>query len=311
MHLSTKLLTSLLVCFSLSGCMAVGYAPVDASLCEQGYMPSCEYTLDHLEDNKNWKELLPLATKLCNENYGIACGHLASYYWWEKPNNRKALQYAKKGASNEDRLSNLILAEAYYSGIYYRKNYKKAMQHADKACNASTYYYYACYMMADMYNRGLGVSSNKKYATEYAIKSCPDNADGCMIAARNYEKGRGVSQSYITARSYYDKACSKGNDNGCSKVAYIDNNNLTHQEEVALAQAQAERANRVGNAMGNTMRTLQQMQQNNINHAASMANLYRSTPTYTFSPMSAPGANVNVYRYQRLNDNMGMIQQVR
>ena len=113
------------------------------------------------------------------------------------------------------------LGEMYETGQGVKRNYFKAVEFYQKACDYGDKE--GCYNLGVMYVSGRGVRQNDFKAVDLFSKTCAGgNADGCYNLGVMYIKGRGVRQSKTEALKYYGKACDLKFKLGCENYARLN-----------------------------------------------------------------------------------------
>ncbi len=302
----------------LTGCQTV---------CETGLGPyQCAYLGNDYYRSGNFLKAKDYYEKGCQFDVGAACNNLGVFYQkgiGVPESDETAFKLFEKGCNSGNYGSAWAcgnLGEAYFYGKGVKKSKEVALKLFEMASRedaASGYY-----GMGLIYEDGYKVKQSYAMAAQLYQKACDRNiGEACYKLGRLYEKGKGVTQSYLRAKELYSKACYGTYEKACERVTYINKKGLARKEEKAaeaqrrVAEAQRKpQSNATGNALAQIVDAVGQYQSQQIQHTQNMTQMYRNATrdlqTNTIQPMNFY-RGPSVYRVQRINDNMGMIQQVR
>ena len=103
----------------------------------------------------------------------------------------------------------------------------------------------ACYILADMYDKGYGVSPEIDYsmARFFHKKACELNVGlSCNVLGYYFHVGEGIQQNYVNAIPYYEKSCSLQNQFGCANLGVLYRDGLGVETNLSSAKQYFEKA---------------------------------------------------------------------
>jgi hypothetical protein len=121
-----------------------------------------------------------------------------------------ALFWCTKAAQKGDARSQFVLAEMYEKGLGVAKNQAEAVRWYKASANRG--YAAAQYRVGLMYGKGEGVLQDKNEATRwYARAAEQGHAEAQFTMGFRYEFGKGIAQNYTEAVRWYSRAADQGN----------------------------------------------------------------------------------------------------
>ena len=155
--------------------------------------------------------------------------------------SKKEIEFYQKTADEGDRVSQYIIGNLYYYGVFYDQSYEKAYEYF--SLSAEKGYTEAYIALGDMYLMGKFVEqSNTKSIDWYQKAADTGNTDGLCNIGVSYYRGDVYEQDYINAEDYLKRAADNGSDFAHLYLGYcyIENtspivNELKDEEEFKLA----------------------------------------------------------------------------
>jgi hypothetical protein len=121
-----------------------------------------------------------------------------------------ALFWCTKAAQKGDAHSQFVLADMYEKGLGVAKNQAEAVRWYKASANRG--YAAAQYRVGLMYGKGEGVLQDKNEATRwYARAAEQGNAEAQFTMGFRYQFGKGIAQNYTEAARWYSRAADQGN----------------------------------------------------------------------------------------------------
>ena len=141
---------------------------------------------------------------------------------YEKMGNLKeSLVWIKKAAAKKDSCALRNLALAYLNGNGVRKNYRLALKYIEESADLG--YTPALWTLGGMYEKGIGVKKDLKFAIELYKLGAKHETEFCDCSrtlAYCYKHGDGVRKNRRMAFKYFLKAAEKENVDGLYEVGY-------------------------------------------------------------------------------------------
>lgn len=212
----------------------------------QIYLSIMYYSGDGVDEDKE-KAVLMLKNVI---EQGYVDGCVASFIYEE--DNSKYFEEYKKALDGKEQIyvstAMKFIGESYYSGDGVEKNYEKAHEWFEKACDLGNPA--ATQDLAVMYYYGNGVEQSYEKALEYFEKASKLNNKNAMhTIGYMYDMGMGVEQDYNKAFEYYEKAANLGHLSAMNNLAYMYENGKGMEQNYEKAAEWYEKSAEKGNAM--------------------------------------------------------------
>ncbi len=148
----------------------------------------------------------------------------------------RVLQIACQGGEGDGCDS---LGDIYYYGWGLKKDYSKAAQYYEEACDLGV----DCYDIGQLYENGVGVGKDFRRALELYETGCRRNYNfPCFELAKIYKEGRSVDHDYVKAISLFEKNCSGNHGEACYELGLIYEKGIGVAKDADKAKALFEQA---------------------------------------------------------------------
>lgn len=238
--------------------------------CQSGVMDACTLLGDLYHGDpdveRDTDRAIKLYNKACRAGWSASCIRLGDMYYsgdGVSQDHAQAAIYYKKSNVHE-------LTPAYIAFEHGEEEDPQKLAIAapryEKTCNSG--HTESCYMLAHIYDEGLGVkqdidraatlykitcnqgdmdacvglgylyhhkhndSDTKKEAIQLFQRACDnDKQDGCYNIGIMYKNGEGVKQDHATAFEFFKRSCEKGHQLSCISLAsYYDDGHITPKD---------------------------------------------------------------------------------
>lgn len=194
----------------------------DEERCLNGDNAVCKDVLNRYYYNKNYKNVLDLGEKMCNNLNGFGClyiGHAYKFGNGTRVNLETAKEYYKLACDLEEGFGCYCLGNIYHDE---KKNFKLAHDFYKKGYDLNIAN--SCGDLGGLYYFGEGVRQDYKKALEFYIKGC--SLDGTSMSCAKlgvmYEFGIAIRQNNFLAKEYYAKGCDGGNQLACDSYKRLN-----------------------------------------------------------------------------------------
>lgn len=138
---------------------------------------------------------------------------------------KKAYEWIKKAADQEEAYSMFLLGQLYEFGLFVKKDYKIAFKWYEKSAEKGDVN--ASFKIGCCYDDGIAVSPDVDVAMEWYNIAADKGHTGAMNAIGTlYHLGKNISPDYQKAMEWYRKAADGGNSKAMFNIALLYENGL-------------------------------------------------------------------------------------